>query len=98
MKTTRFNINKSYIVYLIVFILIILQITASNRLTGFSKRITTLDKQISVLNMENERVKKNIASASALTSITVKAQELGFTSKAEIVYLDELYSVAQNSL
>lgn len=96
------NMNKiplrSYTLYLLIIILAIIQIIASNRLSNYGKKITSLSKQTSELLLENERLKKKNASFSALTNLTQKAHELGFIQKATVLYFDELYSVAQHSL
>lgn len=89
---------RSYSIYILVVCLVILQIVLSNRLSNYGKKLNDLTKQTNVLVSENERVKKKIASMSALTNLTQRAYDLGFTNKAQIVYLDDLYSVAQNSL
>ncbi len=98
MNTGKNNKLRSYTIYIVIAILAVFQIMASNRLSNYGKKISLLSKQTNQLVLENERTKKNIASFSALTNLTEKATELGFTQKAEVVYLDELYSVAQNSL
>lgn len=89
---------KPYTIFVLVAVLAVLQIIISNRLSNYGKKISILGEQTNQLLLENERVKKKIASSSALTNLTQRAKELGFTQKAQIVYLDELYSVAQNSL
>lgn len=89
---------KSYIIFILVGILAIFQIIISNRLSGYGRKISLLAQQSEQLKLENERVKKKIASFSALTNINQRAKEAGFTQKAQVYYLDDLYSVAQNSL
>lgn len=85
-------------IYFIVLMLAVLQIIISNSLSNYGKKISKLSEQTQEMNLANERIKKKIASSSALTTLTVKAKELGFIQKADVIYLDELYSVAQNSL
>lgn len=89
---------KPYTIFILVCVLAVTQIIISNRLSNYGKKINTLSKQTNQMLLENERIKKKIASSSALTNLTEKAKELGFTQKAQVYYLDELYSVAQNSL
>lgn len=89
---------RPYTIFILVGVLAVLQVVVSNRLSSYGKKIDTLSKQTNELLLTNERIKKKIASSSALTNLTQKAKELGFTQKAETYYLDELYSVAQNSL
>lgn len=88
----------SYGLYILIVVLGILQIVLSNCLSNYGKKLSDLTKLTSSLVSENEHIKKKIASTSALTNLTKRAYDLGFTQKAQIVYLEELYSVAQNSL
>lgn len=89
---------RPYTIFILVAILAVAQIIISNRLSSYGKEINTLSKQTNELMLTNERIKKKIASSSALTNLDQKAKELGFTQKARVYYLDELYSVAQSSL
>ncbi len=84
--------------YFTVAILAILQIAISNQLSTYGKKITMLNQETNDIELANERLKKKIASDSAVFNLTLKAKELGFEKKAEVIYLNDLYSVAQNSL
>lgn len=94
----KITLFRSYTLYILIAVLAVIQIVASNRLSNYGKKINTLSKKTSAMVIDNERLKKKIASFSALVSLTQQAKELGFTEKAPVVYLDDLYSVAQNSL
>lgn len=98
MKRIKNITLRPYLIYFLITILAVIQILISNRLSNFGKKIHTLSTKTNNIRLENERLKKKIASESALISLTNKAKELGFTQKTNVVYLDDLYSVAQNSL
>lgn len=99
MTTKKHSISiKSYLIYFLVGLLAVTQIIISNHLSSSGKKLSVLTNQTNKLKLENERIKKKIASSSAITVLTKKANEHGFTEKPEVIYLDELYSVAQNSL
>lgn len=97
MKTENKPFINSSLIYFVIIILAVIQVVISNRLASFGKKISNLSIQTKQLTLENERIKKKIASSSALISLTQKAGELGFNQKISVEYLDELYSVAQNS-
>ncbi len=89
---------KPYLIFIFVLLLIVFQIFVSNRLADYGQKISKLTQQTNDLTLENQRIKKKIASSSALTNLNQKAKELGFTQKAQIYYLDEPYPIAQNPL
>lgn len=97
MKEKKLSV-KSLIVYLLVVVLSILQIVISNRLSNFGKKIDSLRKETSRLTLENEMTRKKIASSSSVVTLMNEAKNLGFNQKAEVIYLEDLYQVAQNSL
>ena len=92
------NKVKSYSLYILIVFLAIFQIMISNRLSSFGKNISETSSKTNEILLENERLKKNIASHSAILTLSKRAEDLGFTQKAELLYIDELYSVAQGSL
>lgn len=91
----RISRKASYLIYFLVVILSVLQIIISNRLSHFGKKISELTQKTNEISLENERIKKKIASSSSLTTLSFKAKELGLTKKTEVIYLDKLFPVAQ---
>lgn len=89
---------KSYSLYILIAVLAVFQIVVSNRLSSFGKDISEISSKTNKIVLENERMKKNIASHSAVLTLSKRAEEMGFTKKADLLYIDELYSVAQGSL
>lgn len=89
---------QSLVIYSLVVVLAILQIIISNRLSNFGKKINILEKETSKLTLENEMIKKKTASSSSIATLMREAEDLGFKQKAQVIYLEELYQVAQNSL
>ncbi|MBI2029540.1 hypothetical protein HYT02_03940 [Candidatus Gottesmanbacteria bacterium] len=88
---------KSYTLYILIAILAVFQIIISNRLASYGRKISDISVKTNEILLENERIKKNIASSSAILTLTKRAEDLGFTKQAEIFYIDEQYPVAQNS-
>lgn len=88
---------KSYSLYILIAMLAVFQIIVSNQLSTFGRNISEVSTKTNEILLENERIKKNIASSSAVLTLSKRAQELGFTKQAEIFYIDEQYPVAQNS-
>lgn len=85
---------RSYSLYILITILAIFQIVISNRLASFGREISEISTKTNEILDENERIKKNIASSSAILTLGKKAEDLGFTQKAQLFYIDEQYPVA----
>ncbi len=98
MRSIRNLIQKPFIIYLLVIILAVFQIFISNRLANYGEKLSNLAQKTNEKTLDNERIKKKIASFSAITTLSLKAKELGFEKKAQVMYLDDRYSVAQNPL
>ncbi len=88
---------KSYSLYIFIAVLALFQIIVSNRLATFGRDISDISVKTNEILLDNERIKKNIASSSAVLTLSKRAGELGYTKQAEIFYIDEQYPVAQNS-
>lgn len=97
MKTTLSLKIKSYSLYILIAVLAVFQIIISNKLSSYGRDISEISSKTNQILVENERLKKNIASSSAILTLTKRAQELGFSKKAEVLYIDSEYAVAQNS-
>ena len=89
---------KRYLIYFLAVLLSVCQIIVSNALSNYGKQISEIHAKIAVIETENEHLKKNVASESAVARVALRAKELGFEVKADVIYLDDSYSVAQNSL
>ena len=86
MKKT-FRIVK--VLILILLILGIFQVVVSSKLTTAGERLTQIDKEIKALEEENERLKKEIAVSSSLTTIAKKVEKMGFLRVEHFLYLTE---------
>lgn len=62
----------------IVGILIVTEIIWSNTLVGTGREVSKADLRIAELRQENERLETQVASASSLLAVSVKAKEMGF--------------------
>ena len=72
---------------LILILLGVFQLIISNRLATAGEKLTQINKEIKALEEENERLKKEIAISSSLTTIAKKADEMGFLKVENFLYL-----------
>ena len=86
MKKT-FRIFK--ILSLIILLLGVFQAVVSSKLATAGERLTQIDEEIKSLEEENERLKKEIAISSSLTTIAKKAEGMGFLRVEDFLYLTE---------
>ncbi|OGG13681.1 hypothetical protein A2875_01675 [Candidatus Gottesmanbacteria bacterium RIFCSPHIGHO2_01_FULL_46_14] len=63
---------------IVAFILIVGQILIANELAGVRTNIHSLDTQIATLTDERDLLRQQVASASALTTVSAKAKLAGF--------------------
>lgn len=77
-------------------ILLLIQVIVSNQLAALGKTLSALDQRISVANERHERLATEVASASSLLSIRVRAQQEGFRDpkSADIIALTSAVPVA----
>jgi cell division protein FtsL len=87
---------RQYTIYAVIIVLSVLQIFVSNRLSDVGKKINALNQKTLQVKENNEILKKNTAQFTAINNLGKEAMQLGFTQKAEVVYLYDQYPVAQN--
>ncbi len=63
---------------LLVVVLVVAQIVWSNTLVGSGKEVSAIDRDISELRQVNHQLAQQVASASSLITVAVRAKELGF--------------------
>ncbi len=76
--------------------LLVIQVVVSNRLATSGLKIVQMETDIGRLNQENGDIRQEIASASALLTITEKAKALGFIKKAQPLFISVIQPVALN--
>ncbi len=84
---------------IIVIILVVTEILWSNTLVVSGKQVSSVDLEIAALRQKNEQLAQQVASASSLTTITLKAAEMGFvepTGKQFVMIGNETLPVALN--
>lgn len=79
MKLLR-TIAKS--IPVIVILLVVVEILWSNTLVVSGKEVSAVDLKIVALRQKNEQLAQQVASASSLLTIAVKAKEMGFIDPA----------------
>lgn len=93
--------KKSYRIFkilaFIVILLSVFQIIVSNRLATAGEQLAEADKEIKILAEKNERLKKEIAVSSSLTTVAKKAEEAGFLKMENFIYLTEEPFAFKNS-
>jgi hypothetical protein len=68
-------------------ILMVIEIVITNQLVGGSRQVRLADSSIDVLRQENALLEQQVASASSLLTISVKAKEAGFVEPAKSQFL-----------
>ncbi len=83
----------------IVIILIVIEILWSNTFVVTGKQVSSVDLEIMALRATNEQLAQQVASASSLTTIALKAKDMGFvepTSRQFVMIGNETLPVALN--
>jgi hypothetical protein len=83
----------------IVVILVVIEILWSNTLVVSGKQVSSVDLEIVALRAANEQLAQEVASASSLTTIAVKAADMGFvepTARQFVMIGNETLPVALN--
>lgn len=70
------------------------QVIAANRLVALDSKLVQIRSQVLSLEERNEILKQKIASASALSTLEVKAEELKFTREPRVISLIKKLPVA----
>lgn len=73
-----------------IFILFIVNVILFSKSVILSDSIQNLESNIQKVKMENEELEKQMYSAKSLDNLDKLAPELGFTKKAEPLYLESL--------
>lgn len=83
----------------IVILLVVIEILWSNTLVVSGKQVSSVDLEIVSLRQANEQLGQQVASASSLTTIAVKATDMGFvepSAKQFVMIGNETLPVALN--
>lgn len=86
--------NLTRLLLLLTGILLVFQVVASNRLATVGMSIAQAELDINELTQENNDLRQEIASASALLTIREKAKAFGFTKTTQPVYYHKDLPVA----
>ena len=84
----------SWFLGLVVCLLLFAQVIVSNRLATTGYQMNEIETDIEATSENNELLKEQIASASALTTIQIKAEKLGFNRPVRPTFLDHTLPVA----
>lgn len=72
-----------------------LQLLLSNHLASFGQELAVLAKKEKELGFENELLARNVASASAIATISQKAKDLEFETASNFLVVEERESLAK---
>lgn len=75
-------------------ILIVIEIILTNQLVGGGQQVRSVDMTIDTLRQENALLEQQVASASSLLTVAVRAKEQGFVQPAKSQFL----TIAPNEL
>ena len=64
---------------------VLAEFMVTNYLAGKGREVGSIDRQIGVLQEENERLAQHVASASSLLNVSERARALGFIEPAQYV-------------
>ena len=78
----------------VTILLALLQLVLSNHLASYGKELANLGKTDKALSFENELLKKEIASQSAIATISQKAKSLSLGPASKFLVVEEVESVA----
>lgn len=83
----------------LVIVLVVVEILWSNTLVVSGKQVSSVDLEIVALRAANEQLAQQVASASSLTTIALKAKAMGFvepTARQFVMIGNETLPVALN--
>jgi cell division protein FtsL len=83
---------------ILAFVLVVVQVVMTNELAGVRNEIRKLDSEIATLADDHDLLSQQVASASALATVSEKANMAGFVSptKSNVIALDDSITVALN--
>ncbi len=83
----RFSSILRVCIPILAFIFILMELIVANQLTLLARDVGNLEKSIANIEDENDMLSQEVASASALTTISQKAQLLGFRKSLASDYM-----------
>jgi len=95
MKTKQ--LKKIFIAVLFLF-LVLTQLYLLNSLSTFGNKVSKLEKDLYVLVAENDKIEESIASASSVTTLSVKAKILGLNVSPPSITLNGPIPIAFSPL
>lgn len=92
-RKKRFTLLISFSVGITI-MLALVQVALSNRLASFSEELVKLEEAQQQFSYENELLRKNVASMSAIAAISQKAHTLLLAEASKFLVIEETESVA----
>lgn len=86
-KKSTYPKKYGALIILILFVLVVIEIWASNTVVTYGERLESLSKLSKNMQIENQVLENEIAKNSSLTSIASKSAQLGFLKTESIQYI-----------
>lgn len=92
-RSKRFNCILT-ILFLVLFILVILQVLFANQLVEKGEEIKILSSKIDRIKKENQKIKELIANETSLDKVLSKAKEMGMVKLTSVIHLSAPSTIA----
>lgn len=96
MRQKSYSKKHFFVLLLVLFLLASALVFASNQLVTLDTRLERVRKELVRLQPENELLQEKIASASALTTVSQKAEGAGFTTNPQMIAIKSAFPLALN--
>ncbi len=83
-----------FFTWILIFILFVLQILNFNHYATWGEKLNILENEKRIIEVENERLKKEIAQIGSLSFVKEKAQKAAFINASTYLYLTPQVPVA----
>ncbi|MBI3379886.1 hypothetical protein HY029_03980 [Candidatus Gottesmanbacteria bacterium] len=86
----------NYLILIFIVILVVLQVFIVNKHSTMGDQLTLVNNKIMKIEGENNQISEQIASLSAMTTITEKAKQIGLVSSSQVISLARSLPLAAN--
>lgn len=86
----------NYLILIFIVILVVLQVFIVNKHSTMGDRLTLMNNKIIEVEEENNQISQQIASLSAMTTITERAKQYGLASTSQVISLTTSLPLAAN--
>lgn len=76
-----------FLIWFLAGFLVLVNLVVSNRMSVEGEAVKKMEREISLLQKEKTVLEQEIAAAGSLLKLKPRAEELGFVSSPEVIYL-----------